>query len=751
MRFRYSFFLLGGIAIAPATAIAGDLEGRLMMIGGAPAAAASVTLLETGASTTSDARGHFHFDDLAAGEYTLEVRADVETGTRRVEVSEDGTTHTSIVLGVTLERVEVSASAFGRSALELSQPVEIIGGQALDLLSEASIGATLSSQLGVTSTYAGPASGRPVIRGLTGNRVRVQQDGIGSMDVSALSPDHAVALEPLLIDSVEIVKGPATLLYGNGAFGGVINMTDSRIPEEAPLAALSGAVEARGNTAANERTFVARLDGGGDEFAWHVDAFTRNADPVEIPGAAESKQLHAAEHDAEHADETHAGEAFGILENSDVETRGGAVGGSWLVESGFVGASVSRYESNYGVPGHAHAAEPPAGAEHGVRIDLEQTRYDLKAERDKPLPGIESLKFRAGYNDYTHREVESGVVATTFLNNELDARIEMVHVPLAEWRGAFGLQVRDRDFSALGAEAYVPPTESQSVGLFLVEERTFQRWRVEVGGRVENQDQDAAGFAGQSDTAFSASGGLVRQLGAAQSIGLNLTRAERMPDIEERYSRGPHLATLQFEIGNPGLHSETANSIDLTWRKAGKGINWTVNLFYNRVDDFIYLDTTGTEIDGLPVAMYTQADAILKGYEAELVLPLHDAGGNALDLRLFSDHTRGTLADGGNLPRIPPLRIGAGVDWTSTHWTAGIEAIRYADQEDTAALELPTGGYTMLDTSVSYRIFTHHADWNVFLRASNLLDEEARRHVSFLKDRAPLPGRNFTLGVRAGF
>ncbi len=733
-----------------ATTAAGEIEGRVIAAGGLPQPGATVTLMDTGRTTTSDARGHFHFDEVPSGEYTLEVATDMETDTQPVTLGVDDIVTVSFVMATQLDAIEVSASAFGRSALELAQPVDIISGQKLDLLSQASIGETLASQLGVTSTYFGPASGRPVIRGLTGNRVRVQQDGIGAMDVSALSPDHAVAIEPLLIDSVEIVKGPATLLYGNGAFGGVINMTDSRIPAESPFTPFSGAVETRGDTAANERSLVARFDGGSERFAWHADAFSRDTDEVEIPGIAESETLHDAEGHEEEDETEHAG----VLENSDVETRGGALGGSWFGDDAFFGLSVSSYDSNYGVPGHAHAhEEEPAEHEHeeGVRIDLEQLRYDLKGRVDNPFAGIESLKFRAGHNDYEHREIEDGAVATTFTNDELDARVEMVHVPVGGWRGAFGIQLRDRDFAAVGDEAYVPPTASRALGVFLVEEREFDAWRVEVGGRFETQDQDAEARASQSDNAFSTSAGLVRQLGEAQSLGLNVTRAQRMPDIEERYSEGPHLATLQYEIGNPALDTETANNIDLTWRKAGAGMRWTLNLFYNRVNDFIYLDNTGMEIDALPVAEYRQADAVLKGYEAEVVFPLLAEEGRSLDLRVFSDQTRGTLVDGGNLPRIPPRRVGAGIDYTSTHWTAGVDVIRYDSQDDVAERELPTDGYTMLDATVSYRIFMHHADWNIFLRASNLLDEEARRHTSFLKDIAPLPGRNFTVGVRAGF
>lgn len=741
---------LAALGAAAFSAQAGDIEGRVSSVGGQPQSGAVVRIKGTSLQQTTDARGHFHFDGLTAGVHTLEVETGGDRETREIEVPESGVVSINIEIGVQLAQVEISASAFGTRELDLAQPVEIISRDELRLLAQPSIGETLSSQLGVTATWFGPAAGRPVVRGLTGSRVRMQQDGISAMDVSALSPDHAVALEPLLVDSVEVVKGPATLLYGNGAFGGVINMNDSRIPEQAPFAAWSGMAELRGDTAANERAIVARADGGNARFAWHMDAFSRQGDDVEIPVAAESKRLHE---DHEHADEAAGGDF--VLENSDYETVGGALGASLLGENGFLGFSVSRYESDYGIPGHVHPEgeeeETAHGDDHGVRVDLRQTRYDIKGRRDNPFAGIETLKFRAGYNDYRHDEVEDGVIATTFTNREFDSRLEMVHGPLAGWRGAFGIQLNRRDFSALGEEAYIAPAESVSLGVFLVEEREFGDWRAEVGGRFERQRQDAEGFAARDDDAFSVSGGLVRRLDEQQSLGINLTRAQRIADIEERYANGPHLATLLHEIGNPGLGKETANNIDLTWRKRGDGINWTANLFYNRVNDFIYLEYTDEEIDALAVARQTQADAVLKGFEAELVLPLLADAGTRLDLRLFSDYTRGTLVDGGNLPRIPPLRFGAGLDYVSSQWTAGIEAVHYAEQDRTAQHELPTDAYTMLNASISWRVLHYHTDWDFFLRASNLLDEEARRHSSFVKDLAPLPGRNFSFGIRAGF
>lgn len=755
--------LVAGIAgmasLGTVPAIAGDLEGRVLGKSGDGVANAFIMLEGTDYTAVTDGRGHFHFDDLDAGRYTVVVTAeDGERAEQAVDVPQSGEATLSLTLAAKLKKVVVRSSAFGdRGTLDLSQPVELISGAELDALKQSSIGETLSNQLGVNSTYGGPATGRPVIRGLSGSRVRVQQDGIASLDVSALSPDHAVPMEPLLIDSVEIVKGPATLLYGNGAFGGVINMENRRIPEEAPLSPYSGALELRADTVADERTGVLRLDGGTDNFAWHADAFRRQTGNVEIPSSAESlAQLQSEGEAGEYSDSST------YLDNSDITASGGAFGASIIGENGFIGASVSNYQSNYGVPGHAHHeeeghAEEEHGhaeeehGEEGVRIDLKQKRYDLKGELINPFTGFEMARFRVGMNDYRHAEIEEGAVSTVFNNDELDGRIEMVHAPLAGWRGAFGIQVRDREFSAIGEEAYIPPTDASALGFFLVEEREFDKWRVELGVRTESQKQEPTGFARRDDDTLSLSAGTAWRYTGNASLGINLSRAQRAPEIEERFSNGAHLATQQFEIGDPGLHKETANNIDLTWKRTGQGLRWTVNLFHNRIDDFIYLQNTGTEQDELPVAVYTQADATMHGYEAEISFPLTEANGSEWRARLFTDYTRGSLDDGGDLPRIPPLRAGAGIDYSAQQFTFGMDAIYHAEQDRTAEFELPTDSYTMVNADASMDLLGTHLDWTVFLRVNNLLNEEARRHTSFLKDLAPLPGRNVTLGVRASF
>ena len=754
---KFHYTVIAAVACGLSTpAFAGDLEGRVLGKNGDGVANAFVLVQGTDLTAVTDGRGHFHFDDIPEGNYTVVVTGkDGSRSQGRVDVPASGEATIELELSLLLDRVVVSSSALGRGTLDLSQPVDLLNRDDLDSLTEASIGETLSNQLGVNSTYGGPATGRPVIRGLSGSRVRVQQDGIASLDVSALSPDHAVPIEPLLVDSVEIVKGPATLLYGNGAFGGVINMNDGRIPEERAIAPVEGALELRADTVADERTGVLRVDGGKGNFAWHADTFRRQTGDVEIPSSPESLVQLAEEGEAgEYSSASHT------LENSAIESSGGAFGASWITESGFIGASVSNYNSNYGVPAHApheeegHAGEEEHHDEHGeggVRIDLGQTRHDLKAQFDDPFSGFERIKVRVGSNEYRHVELEGGEIGTIFNNDELDGRIELTHAPLAGWRGAFGVQVRDRDFSAIGDEAYIPPTTADAFGAFLVEEREFDAWRIELGVRMDNQNQQAQGFAEIGDTTSSLSAGAVYRYADQASMGINFARAERAPEIEERFSNGPHLATQQVEIGDPSLQEETANNIDLTWKRTGQGLRWTVNLFYNQVSDFIYLENTGIEMDELPVARYTQADAILSGYEAEISMPLNETNGGEWRGRLFSDYTRGKLDDGGYLPRIPPMRLGAQVDYTSSFMTFGMKATHHMEQDDTAAFELPTDGYTMLDADVSFDIRSTHLDWTVFLRANNLLDEEARRHTSFLKDLAPLPGRNVTLGVRGRF
>ena len=659
-----------------------------------------------------------------------------------------------------LEAIVVTASPLGPGSDDLVQPVEILAGEELDRRKGATLGETVARELGVQSSYFGPGVGRPIIRGLEGARVQVLEGGMSSLDASTVSADHAVGIEPFLADQIEILKGPATLLYGSGAVGGAVNVVDGRIPEALPESAFGGRAELRGNSVNDEATGMARIDGAVGNFAWHADAFHRDTSDYEIPGHA---HLDEAE---EHAEGGHEGEEedFGVLHNSAVRTRGGAIGGSWIGESAFLGVAVSNYLSLYGIPGGGHAHEEGEHADteedeeeeepghEDVRIDLQQTRVDLRGALYAPWRGIESLRLRVAHNDYAHLEMEGDEVGTRFGNDGHEGRLEAVHEPLAGWRGVVGLQFSTRDFVAIGEEAFVPPTRSEDIGVFLVEERDFGRWKLELGARHDDISVDPEGELAEAGFgASSLSAGALWRATDALHFSVGVDRAERAPTAEELFSNGPHLATAGFEIGDSTLGTETANQLELAAHLHVGPLEAKAAVFDNRYDQFIHLAETGLEEDGLPVRQWTQADARFRGLEAEATLRIADNASGAWDLRLFGDRVRGTLDAGGNLPRIAPARAGLDLTWENGPWRASAGAIRHARQDQVATLETPTRGYTLVDAHLAYHWDTAHAGWELFLDGNNLTDEEARVHTSFLKEVAPLPGRAIAVGVRAFF
>lgn len=654
------------------------------------------------------------------------------------------------------EEIIVTSSALRETALEVAQPAAVLGGDALRRQIASSLGETIASELGVSATYFGPTSSRPVIRGLGGERVLMLHDGVSALDVSSLSQDHAVAVEAVLADQVEILRGPATLLFGSGAVGGVINVVDGRIPTRFTESANRRSVEIRGDTASDERTAVGRIDLGSDAVRIHVDGFKRETQDVNIPGYAFSA-AERAEHLEEHPDETFR---HGTLENSDSETYGGAFGISTGSESGFVGLSVGRYDTNYGVPiAHEHGAEDQEHDEadhdhdHDLRIDMRQTRYDLKAERVLRSGPWERLRLRASYNDYEHRELEGGAVGTVFEQTGLDVRGNLDHADIGGWRGTLGVQYLETDLDARGVEAFVPPSLTRQLALFVFEQREFGAITLELGARAENQRIDPQGAMRDYDeTAYSVSGGIIWNFSEAYSVAANLTRSQRHPQGVELYANGPHLAISRFEIGQDSLGTETANTIDLTLHRHHEhGIHWSLSAFYNDFADYIYASPTGDEEDGLPVYRYAQAEAEYYGFEGEITFPVYEAGETHFEVRIASDYVRGRLKDGGNLPQIPPLRFGVELHYERGPFHLGLEAYRHDRQKDVAAGERETAGYTMFDADVSYRAELGSRELLFFLKGSNLLDEDARRHASPLKEIAPLPGRSLHAGIRAEF
>lgn len=647
-----------------------------------------------------------------------------------------------------VEEIVVTSTALHENPLEVAQPTSVVAGDELRRQIAASIGETLAGELGVSSTYFGPSASRPVIRGLGGYRVQVLQDGAAALDVSSLSQDHAVSIESVVSQQIEIIKGPAALLYGSGAAGGLVNVVTTRIPHEPAKSPLSGAAELRSDTATDERTGAFSLDGGAGALAFHADYFDRETDDVKIPGFAQSDALRRQLIDA--GEEPN--DIRGRIANSASDTRGGAIGASLAGDAGFGGLSWSRYESTYGIPTEAEAF-----------IDMQQDRFDARGDWNANGAWLDTLHLNGAYSDYTHTEFEApGVPGTLFNQNSFELRAAADHHWSTDWRGTVGAQYVDIDFEAIGEEAFVPASLTRTLSVFAFEERHFDPWTLELGARAEQQTiEPAIGPANDSalpdydETAFNLSAGLVFKLAEDHALALNVTRTQRHPQAAELYANGPHIAAGRVEIGDANLDMETAWTADVSLRSTGEAIRWTLNAFYNDYDTYIYLNPTGEfepgEEESLPVFDYLQAGAKLYGYEAEVIFPLLGNSDDSLDLRLASDYVRGKLDDGSNLPQIPPLRVGAGLHYETGPWHAGVEAFYNTKQDDVIENELPTDSYTMLDLDVSYRLPLGDSHLLVFARGSNLLDEEARLATSPLKDIAPLPGRSFHLGARAEF
>jgi iron complex outermembrane receptor protein len=644
-----------------------------------------------------------------------------------------------------LDEVVVTATALHESGLEVAQPTSVLSGDELVRDRGTSIGEALANTPGVSATYFGPQASRPVIRGQSGERVQVSEDGAESLDVAALSADHAVTIDPLLADRVEVLRGPATLLYGNGATGGLVNVLVHRVPEEAHDR-FGGAAELRGDSALGERALAARVDGGANGWALHGDAYARETDDVEVAEYGLSRT--ARESGAFTSEDVEA--TRGRIPNSQSSLKGGAVGVSRVGETGFAGLAVSRFETEYGIPGP-----------EGVSIDMNQTRLDFNSDWHEPNAWIASTHLRASYNNYEHAELEpGGEVGTQFDQDGLSARLAVDTAELAGWRGSFGLQFRHVDFVAQGEEAFVPASVTDNLGVFAYAERPFGNLTLELGGRLEQQEITTDAQLPEYDSASASfAGGLVWKFSTGWSTALNVTSTRRHPTSTELYADGPHVAAQRFEIGDAELRPERATTLDLSLRHRGERWSMSLTAFRSDYTDYIFPSPTGEIEDELPVSVYLQADADFTGLEAELELPAIPLGGGSLSTRLVADTVRAELAAGGDLPQIPPLRVGAELRYARGIWSAGLAAHRYDEQDRVAANELPTDGYTMLGADLSWRLPLGGIDggangerhWLVYLRGSNLLDEDARRHTSPLKEFAPLPGRSLGAGVRLEF
>lgn len=743
------------LAAAPSSAQeAGSLEGRVTVVSGAPAEGVSVSLVELRESATTDASGRYRFEDVPAGLYLLEASSPrFGRSISRVEVAagESATHDVRLDVDVHHEFVVVTAQSDPRSDAELARPVAVLEASALQVELEPTLGETLKAVPGVHSTYFGPGASRPVIRGLGGDRIRVLEDGIGSFDASSTSPDHAVSFDPISAKRVEVVRGPATLLYGSSAVGGVVNTIDDRIPDARSDRLLQGVADLALGSVSDERSGAAALRAGQGPFVFRGEYARRETGDVSIPGFAESASLRAAEAEQGGTED----EAFGMLPNSAIENESFGAGAAVVGRRGFFGVAVREFDTLYGVPG-GHAGEEAEGGEgaEAVRIDLQQRRLDVRGGRTQPFGPFRAGKLRFGAADYEHVELEGTEVGTRFLNDGWEGRLELLHRPLGSLSGSVGVQVAQRDFEAIGEEAFVPPSETLSWALFAFEEVGSGPVRGQLGLRWERQKVDARGETsqGRSFDGISGSVGALWSLPGGLGAGLTLARSVKLPNAEELYSNGPHLATRSFERGDPDLENETSLGLDLSLRKRAGRLNAELNLFANRFDRYIYERLTGEVVDGLPVVRFSQADARFVGGELEAHLDVLEEEPHHLDVELSADVVRARLTGlDEDLPRIPPARLGLGLHYQSQVWDARVEVRHAFEQDRTAPFERPTDGYTFLNASVGYRLFVGRTVWDLMLRGTNLTDAEGRAHTSFLKDSVPLPGRNLRLSARVAF
>ena len=664
------------------------------------------------------------------------------------------------------EDILVPADPLSSVDSHFAAPVTVLDKKALRKESMRSIGETVANQLGVNSSDFGASVGRPIIRGLGGGRVRVLEDGIGTMDLSTISADHGVSIESIFADQVEILRGPATLLYGSGASGGLVNVANGRILSAAPQT-LEADAYGHYDTAYDGWLGAIELNAGvGDTFALHFDALKRDTDDIDIPGFAETMP--------------DAGETSGTLPNSDSESHNFSGGGSFIGSRGFIGFNVSRLENEYGVPG-AHHHEEEEGEEEeeeeegGTRIDIRQTRYDVKGAYDFSGGWFQQLKGRFAYNDYEHDEIEgSGEIGTEFENQEIEGRAELIHRPIGRWDGVIGIQYRDQDFAAIGEEAFVPPSELDSFAVFIFEKADFDKIHLDLGIRGEFQDAESNVVgADASHNLLSISAGATYEYANGFEFGLTGTRSQRAPTIEELFSGGPHLASNTFEIGDANLGEETSHNVDIFWRKSAGRYRFDFTVFYNDVSDFIFLQSNDRNGDGIAdrveedfletgeivdedeallLVNQTQDDAEFWGFELETRITVFNDSRGAAELRVWSDYVEGELDVGGNVPRLPPLRFGAGLEWERGPMYAGVSVVRATDQDETAELETETDGYTMVNIHAGYTVpLGNESSVTFFARGTNLADEEARRHTSFVKDLAPLPGISGLFGIRASY
>ena len=666
----------------------------------------------------------------------------------------------------------IIVSAEGLRQFDLLAGASVVEGEELAANMDGQIGEVLASQPGVTATGFAPGASRPILRGFSGERVKILVDGIGAIDVSNTSADHAVSIDPLTAESIEVLRGPAVLLYGSQAIGGAVNIIDKRIPRRLGDEQFHLDAMVRADTAADLREGGASLDvplGGG--FVAHINGVYRESDDLEVPGYVLSDDLRAdlladaaeeeEEGEFEEAEELReAANARGTLFNSGTETWALNGGLAFFRNGSTLGVSVGVYDTFYGVPilpgAHHHEEGEEGGAEaeeeegpETVSIGLRQYRADMRGDIALGEGFFQRLKIRAGYSDYTHTEFEADEVGTVFDVQGIEARAELVQNPDGALRGSIGTQLYVRDFAAEGAEAYVAPNTTEQLSFFALQEYGEGPLQIEGALRLEMTDVASVPLGIERDfDALSGAIGLAYDLTPTFRTGVNLSRVARAPSAEELFSEGPHIATQQFEVGDANLGLEKAWGVELFARGSFGPVDLSVAAYRQWFDDFIYLSATGEEEDELPVFEYLQEGATYTGIEGELSWNFIDTPGLDLTADLRASYIDAELDNGFNVPRIPPLSLLGALEADAGDFTLRGEVEWFDDQNRVAPLETTTEGFTFVNASAIWRPIEDNPSLALILKAENIFDVEGRRHSSFTKDFVPLAGRNISLAVR---
>ncbi|AXQ21287.1 TonB-dependent receptor [Acinetobacter wuhouensis] len=667
-----------------------------------------------------------------------------------------------------LETIKVTAHPLVRSDKDFGEVDETVSREKLQQAGT-TIGEALKDELGVYSNSFGSGSSRPVIRGQDGARVKVTQNATESMDVSSLSPDHAVTVDPQLAQKVEVIRGPSTLLYGAGSVGGLVNVVDTKIPTVMPENSYEGNVGVRYNSGNDEKLGHAGVTLGlGSNVALRVEGLKREANDYITPNYSVIE---------DHGDHTHTikerrvGNTFSESDNVNV-------GLSWIGERGFAGVSYSNRQDKYGLPGHSHEYESchphgdhlhcgghddhdhsdehehSAHDEHdhdhsgaGPWIDMKTERYDFRSELNEPFAGFKKLRAQASYTDYQHDEIEGSEAMTTFESKAYEGRIELVHNPIAQWEGVWGVQASQQKLDISGEEAIFAPNKTQKYSLFGLEHRQFGDVHVELGTRFDHQkieiDSKQKNYDGN---AISVSGAANWEFKPDYTLSLSASHQQRLPTAQELYSNGGHFATNTYELGNENLDKEKSNNVELGLHYEGDQLSYHVHVYHNWFDHYIYAKTLD-QYENFRLIEYRQADAKFYGTEAEVAYQWNDT----YNTSLFGDYVRGKIEDE-NAPRVPAGRLGTRVKADfDEHWSGSAEYYHVFNQDKFAAYEAETKGYNMVNVGVAYKYpLSGKQEANVFFNANNLLDETVYEHTSFLAN-IPQIGRNFVVGVNYKF